>query len=1024
MTKKKLIIKIICFVIMAALFAAIITADVFANRYFDLITEYLHGSGMSGAFESEEVQQALSENDELVQEMEAEGIILLRNESKDGKPTLPLSDEEISKVNVFGWAGSDGGWVNGSDGSVNASGGQNKARSQKLTKALTEANIQYNKELMDMYSNFRDMRTTFRGLHDPTKSSTNNFFMFIEPTEDYYNATGENGNTILENAADFSKISLAVISRLGGESCDLPFYQPKNTTGKLDDTKPLPVDNERTYLELTTEEESMLRLARGISDKLIVIINNCNNMELAFLEDFDVDACISVGGTGQSGVHAIPKILTGKITPSGKTTATQPYDLKSDPTYVNAGTKANKGDQTYAEGIYVGYKWYETADAEGFWDDVHNEYGEGYHGVVQYPFGYGLSYTSFDWEIVERSIAEDGALPVDNSEITVKVRVTNTGNMPGKDVVQLYYTPPYRKGGIEKSAINLVAFAKTAELKPANMTEDGIAESQIVELTFRPYDMASYDCYDKNFNRNVGYELEAGNYIMRLSNNAHDLDDCEGATWIYRVPTNIKFRNDPVSENRVTNRFTNYSTVYKNEDGEFVTQEINAYSNCALDGSDADQPDVVYLSRTNFAGTFPTTTQEKRAGQAIISASTYVAEPSDPDNVVKKDPIDYGLRLVTDENGNSLSYSELNSGTVAYKYNEELMLDIGLDYDSETWDKLLAQLSTNDIYTLVSKGSYSNAAIESIGKPILYDSDGPAGLNRHIISSGVDRTEWTMYVMPNVLAQSWNKTLSYSFGLSVAKEAILTGNKGWYAPGANLQRSFFCGRNSEYYSEDPILSGIMAAESCRGSINNGMYVYLKHFAVNESETGRIGLYTWLTEQALREVYLKPFEIAVKKGGANGIMTALNRVGAVWAGGNRAMTQEILRDEWGFRGSVVTDSYMSVSYNPIKQAVIGGVDLMLGVCTESIDMNDPALYAEMRESAKNIIYAWCNAYATAKTHDPSEDRFTASVDKVVVVAKPFPYWFVWLIIINVVVIAGIAVWSFLILKPKKKKAIEN
>ena len=1023
MTKTKLIVRIVVLAIMAILFAGIIVADVFANRYFDLITEYLHGSGMADSFRSEEMQSTLAANDELVREMESEGIVLLRNENVDGKPALPLTKDEAKKINVFGWGGSDGGWVNGSDGSVYASGGQNMARSQKLTKALTEAGIEYNTELMDMYTNYRDKRATFRGLWDPTKNTTNNFFMFVEPGEEYYNATGENGKTVLENADEFSDVSIVVIARLGGEGCDLPHYQTKNTTGKLDDTQPLPVDDSRTYLELTTEEETVLRLARSISKKMIVIYNGCNNMEMSYVEDFGADACISVGGTGQSGVHAIPDVLLGDINPSGKTTATHPYDIKTDPTFVNAGTIASKGDQTYAESIYVGYRWYETADAEGYWDNVDNEYGQGYDGVVQYPFGYGLSYTTFSWEIVEQSLAPGSALPTDNSEITVKVRVTNTGDRPGKDVVQLYYTPPYTRGGIEKSAINLVAFAKTAELKPANMTENGIPESQVVELTFTPYDMASYDCYDRNYNRNVGYELDAGEYIMRLSNTAHDLDDCEGAQWSYNLAANYKFRNDPVTGNRVTNRFTNYDTVYKNESGEFVTQRINAYSNCAIDGSDADQPDTMYLTRSDFAGTFPKVTEQKKSGEAINAASSYIAEPSDPGDVVRKDPVDNGLRLVTDENGGSMSYSELNSGTVQYKYNDELMLELGLDYDSPTWDTLLAQLSDNDIYTLVSKGNYGNAAIESIGKPILYDSDGPAGLNRQTISSGVDRTEWTMYVMPNVLAQSWNTTLSYSFGLSVGKEANLTGNKGWYAPGANLQRSFFGGRNSEYYSEDPLLSGIMTAESCRGSINNGQYVYLKHFAANESETNRIGLYTWLTEQSLRELYLRPFEIGVKRGGAKGIMAAFNRIGAVWAGGNRAMTQEILRDEWGFRGSVVTDSYQT-RYNPIKQAVIGGVDLMLGVCNESIDMSDPALYAEMRESAKNIIYAWCNAYATAKTHDPSEDRFTASVDRVVTVPKPFPYWFVGLVAINVVVIAGIIVGTFFLFKPKKKRKNEE
>ena len=1004
-------------VIIAILTLALVVGNYLCYVYFDLITEYIHGSGMSDSFNSEEMQEALAANDELVQEMEAEGIVLLRNEKDDnGVPTLPLAEDKLKKVNLFGWGSSDAGWINGSDGSVNASSGQNKGRSQKLTKALTDAGIEYNTELMKMYTDFRNKRSDARGLN--LQGSPETFFMLIEPTEDYYYQVGENGKTIIENAKEFSTTAIVVISRLGGEGCDCPYWQSKTMDGKaVDKAGPFTFDYDRTYLDISTEEEKVLELARANSDTLIVILNLCNNMNLSFLEEYDVDAALLVGTTGQSGVHAIPKVLSGEITPSGKTTATQPYDLKYDLTYWNSGRRGGEhGYQVYQESIYVGYKWYETADAEGYWKDYTRTRADGttvtgYDAVVQYPFGYGLSYTSFSWEIVDVSLPAGSEITKETGEITVKVRVTNTGTAPGKDVVQLYYTPPYRQGGIEKAAINLIAFAKTIELKPANMTESGLPESQVVELKINPYYMASYDCYDKNFNRNVGYELDSGEYFIRLSNDAHNLDDCDGAQWSYFVNGTIKYREDPVTGNTVTNRFTNYDTVQKNENGEFVTTTHEAYAGCAIDGSDAENNgNIVYLSRADFAGTFPTETAAKPSGATVNAAKKYVPEITTVLTAPTQDQ-NNGLLLVTKEDGSKLSYNELKNGATAYKVNEELVLEIGLDYNSPKWELLLNQMSKNDIYTLVSKGSYSNAAIESIGKPILYDSDGPAGLNRHIISSGVDRTEWTMYVMPNVLAQSWNAHLSYSFGLSVAKEAILTGNKGWYAPGANMQRSFFCGRNSEYYSEDAYLSGVMAGESCRGAINNGMYVYLKHYAVNETETNRVQGETWLTEQELREIILRPFEIAVKEGGANGIMTSLNRLGSVWTGGNRALTHEILRDEWGFRGSVVTDSYSGTGYNPIKQAVIGGVDLMLGNCTETIDMDDPTIHAEMRESAKNIIYAWCNAYATAKTHDPSEDRFTANVDTVVVVEKPTPYWVAALVAIDVIFVLGAGIYLF-------------
>lgn len=1019
-TLRSLIVKIVSFVLMAIILGALVFGNVEAYVWADFITEYFYGLGNDSAFDSEEMQQTLAANDELVQEMEEEGIILLRNETDDkGNKALPLTEQEMEKINLFGWGASDAGWINGSDGSVNASSGQNKTRSQKLTKAFTDAGIEYNTELINMYTSFRNKRSDARGLS--LQDSPQTFFMLIEPGESYYRQVGANGRTILENADAFSDVAIVVFSRLGGEGCDCPHFQSKTLDGKAEDrVGPFDITYDRTYLDITTEEEKVLELASQVCEKVIVILNTCNNMNLEFLDRFDVDACLSVGTTGQSGVQAIPRVLSGEVNPSGKTTATQPYDLKYDPTYWNSGRMGGvSGYQVYQEGIYVGYKWYETADAEGYWDEETRSFPgktlTGYDAVVQYPFGFGLSYTEFEWEIVETSLEPDSYITAETGDITVKVRVTNVGDVPGKDVVQLYYTPPYKSGGIEKAHKNLVAFAKTVELKPANMTGSGIAESQVVELTFNPYDMASYDCYDKNYNRNVGYELDSGEYIMSLSNTAHDLDDCAGAQWSYNINGTIKFRSDPVTGNRVTNRFTNYDTV-KKVDGNFITTNNKAYANYAIDGSDCDGEPIVYLTRQDFASTFPTKTATKRVAPTDVqkyvpTIETVETAPTQGEN--------NGLYLVTDNNGNKLSQSQLEEGD--YVVNKKLVCDLGLDYESETWEKLLNQMSKDDIYKLVTKGSYSNAAIESIGKPKSLDSDGPAGLNRHLTLGGnVDRTNWTMYVMPNVMAQSWNSYISYSFGLSIAKEAKLTGNSGWYAPGANMQRSFFCGRNSEYYSEDSFLSGVMASESCRGSINNGMYVYLKHFALNETETNRIGLYTWCTEQTLREIYLRPYEIAVKEGGCNGIMASLNRVGGVWTGGCRALTHEILRDEWGFRGSVVTDSYCGTGYNPLTQAVVGGVDLMLGNCTESIDMNNPTLHAEMRESAKNILYAWCNAYATAANHKASDDRFTVNVDYVVAIEKPFPWWMLGVVAIDVAFVAGIAVWTFFVLKPKKVK----
>ena len=1014
---KKTVVRAICFTVMGLIFAAVLAGNIVAAHFSDLITEVFHGAGIS--YEGENVEQALEFSDQLCQDMTEEGIILLENKETDGKAALPLTEDEAKKVNVFGWGASDGGWIFGSDGSANSNSGTSRAKVKMLTDALENAEIQYNTELMDMYTAFRDKRAGVRALTENMK-----FYMLIEPGREAYDEIGENDKTILENAKDFSDVAIVVLGRMGGEGTDLPFMQYLNTTGKYSVNDNMPTDTSRTYLDISTYEEDLLEMVTENFGKVIVLINTCNTMNLNFIDRYDnIDAVLQVNGMGQSGTYAIPKVLTGEVTPSAKLTATQPYDLSTDPTFMNAGGRtATKGYVTYAEDIYVGYKWYETADAEGYWDDVDNEYGKGYEGVVQYPFGYGLSYTTFDWQIESAEPAAGSQIAKETEKISVRVRVTNTGDRPGRDVVQLYYTPPYTVGGIEKSAVNLVAFAKTSELEPG--------KSEVVTLEFTPYDMASYDCYDKNTNRNVGWELDRGTYNVSVRSDAHTVKaDPDGAplSLNYNVDKTIRFTTDPVTGERVTNRFTNYSIVTKQDDGTFAETEYYAYGNCAIDGSDGDGADVVYLSRADFAGTFPRTSLGNRTGSAVSSFTNMAydgyGDVAMPATETVND--EYGrLLLYTTESGGAPSEDQLRTGK-GLKINHDLMMTLGADYDAPEWKALVEQMSAGELYDLVGLGGYRTYSVESIGKKYMLENDGPSGLNRHMNAAdgeqNPDRAGWTMFPSPTLLANTWNWSLAYAYGLSVGNEGMATGVSGWYAPGANMQRSPFSGRNCEYYSEDSYLSGVMAAETARGAINNGMNVYVKHFVVNDQESHRKELTTWLTEQTLREIYCRPFELAVKRGHANGMMSSFNRLGSQWTGSNHALMTDILRTEWGFRGAVVTDYYDGGFMN-LDRGLRGGNDLWLtggGSAPGGWNGNDATMVSCAQTAAKNILFARCNSYYLANTHDKSEDVIIADVQTVVEVEAPFPAWIFIIVGIDVVVVAGIAVWTFFLLKKPKR-----
>ena len=586
------------------------------------------------------------------------------------------------------------------------------------------------------------------------------------------------------------------------------------------------------------------------------------------------------------------------------------------------------------EGIHVGYKWYETADVEGFWDEVDNQYGKGYEGVVQFPFGYGLSYTTFTHEIVDtypvKNPSQDDMLTssdgsrfyiTKDGEIRITVKVTNTGNTAGKEVVQLYYTPPYTKGGIEKSHVELCGFAKTKLLKPG--------ESEDVTITFKVEDMASYDCYDANNNGFAGYEVEAGDYVIKVMKNSHELAG-ENTSVTFYNPTNIQYTTSSATGNDVYNKFTGNTAI----DG------------VSVDGSDSNA-NITYLSRADFKGTFPYELVPNRAMTENVKDLNLYLEDDANAFIDKADE-----NIVTGKESGLLLYDE-NGFT-------QLGLELGGNYDHEKWGVVLDQLTLDEMKKLVLHGYTKTMEALSVGKIQTKDYDGPAQMGGFATCV---QGKATGFPNATVIAQTWNADLAYNFGLIEGAQAGELGIEGWYAPAANMHRTLFGGRNYEYYSEDEYVSGIMAAKTVEGSLDAGTYCYMKHLICYEQDSMRDSLYTWMTEQALREIYLEPFRIAIEKGGLSGIMTSYNRLGAVWAGGSKALMTDVIRDEFGFKGCIITDYSDHQSFMIMDQALRAGGDLwmdgfVMGDFTYETESN--SFKQELRRACKNILYMWTNA----------------------------------------------------------------
>ena len=860
------------------------------------------------------------ESTALVQEIAEEGIVLLKN---DG--TLPLAAD--SNLNVFGWASTNPCYGGTGSGALS-----DAYPTVSLLQGLEDAGFNLNTELSDFYTAYRADR--------PEVGMWAQDWTLPEPTADSYT------DEMMANAKEFSDTAMVVITRVGGEGADLPTDVSK-VTYTDNSTEYKDFEAGEHYLQLDRTERDMLDLVCSNFDNVIVVYNGANAMELGFINEYSqIKSAIWCPGTGQSGFEALGEIVAGTVNPSGKTSDTFVADLTATPTWNNFGyfkydnmdeyayTSNNfkTGEEetalpsfvNYVDGIYVGYRFYETAAAEGLIN---------YDDTVVYPFGYGLSYTTFTQEM--------GAISEDNGTISFDVTVTNTGDVAGKDVVEVYYNPPYTNGGIEKASANLIQFEKTEVLQPG--------DSQTITVSFDAEDMASYDTYGAGC-----YVLEAGDYQISINSDSHNVIDSQ--------------------------TYTVASTVTYDESNPRSTDETAAVNEFAY-----AEGDVTYLSRADgFANYADATAAPASMSMSDEAKATFL-------NNSNYNPEDYNNdsdEMPTTGAKNGIKLADLR----------------GVDYDDAQWDSLLDELTISDMDTMIAIGGYQTSAASSVGKIMTVDCDGPASINNNF--TGIGSVGFPSAVM---IASTWNKNLALKFGESIGKMADEMEVSGWYAPAMNTHRSAFAGRNFEYYSEDGVLSGYMATNAILGAEEYGVYAYMKHFALNDQETNRTEmLCTWANEQSIREIYLKPFEMSVKEGGAKVVMSSFNYIGTQWAGGSSALCNTVLRDEWGFRGFVLTDYFGVYGYMDSDMGIRGGTDCMLvAYDTETNHVTDTTSATgvlAMRQACKNIMYTVVNSRA----YDPEN------------LTEGLMNWQIMAIVIDVIFAALIIFLEVLAIKGFKKE----
>ena len=813
-----------------------------------------------------------------------EGVVLLKNQ--DG--VLPLTEK---KLNVFGWASTNPCY--GGTGS----GGVDSSQSISLLAGLENAGFELNTELSDFYTDYNTVRET--GSLDGNTNWT-----LPEPSADSYTAE------MMDNAKAFSDTALIVIARIGGEGDDLP--TDMSTVKYITDEPGMAHEGDfvagQTYLELSKTERDLVDLVTSNFDNVIVLYNGANAFELGWVDEYEnIRGVVTVAGPGQDGFGSLGRVLSGEVNPSGRLADTYVYDLTKTYNFNNIGSFLYDNTQefadkdtdlynlvsfvNYTEGIYVGYKFYETAAVEGLID---------YDTTVQYPFGYGLSYTTFEQKMSDLQVSEDGSVSFD-------VTVTNTGDVAGKDVVEVYFTPPYTNGGIEKAEVNLLDFGKTGLLDPG--------ASETLTFTFNEEDLASYDDLV-----NRAYVLEKGTYNISIRSDSHTVLDSRD--------------------------FVKDSTVVYDQDNPRSTDQI-----AATNVFDDARGNVTYLSRADHFANY---------AEATAAPASY----SMPDDVKAV--------FLNNDTYNPEDYNNPDDVMPTTGASNGVMLaDLaGKDYDDPLWNDLLDELTVEDMGTLIAKAGFSTIEIPSIGKVATNEIDGPSGLHSFFNPN----MKGYSYPAPTTLACTWNKELAHRLGELIGTEASEVGVNGWYGPAMNIHRSAFSGRNFEYYSEDAQLSGEMAAQTVAAAQERGVYCFLKHFALNDQELNRNNqLCVWANEQAIREIYLKAFELPVKEGHATAAMAAFNYIGHEWAGGSSALMKTVLRQEWGFHGMVLTDAALD-GYNYINgdQAIRNGTDAILNPDlveeTSVHDQTSATSVLAMRDASHNILYAVANSNAYMTEQD--------------------------------------------------------
>ena len=818
----------------------------------------------------------------VAEEIMEDGIVLLKNES-----LLPLN--ETKKLNIFGWES-----INPAYGGAGSGGINDLYDIVSLNQGLENAGFSINQELVDFYNNY--------GADNPEMSIQKQSWTLPEPPVDTYS------DELIKSAKEYSDVAVVVLSRKAGEGHnDIPMDVRKaaydNNSDEYDD-----FPEGEHYLQLSQTERDMVDMVCSNFDNVIVIYNGANQFELGFADEYpQIKSVVWCPGTGNVGFNALGKVFSGEVNPSGKTPDTFIYDMTTAPwwnnaektEYTNLADMAVEGMNAgtaqvyapaftnYVEGIYVGYKYYETAAQEGAID---------YDKTVQYPFGYGLSYTEFEQKM--------GELEEKDGQISVDVEVTNTGDVAGKDVVEVYYNPPYTNGGIEKSSANLIEFAKTDLLQPG--------KSQIVTVTFSIEDMASYD-----ENNAKAYVLEKGDYVISINSDSHTVLDQK----TYTADADVVYKG----ENKRASDDTAAGNVFEDAKG-----------------------DITYLSRADHFANY----EEATAAPASAELSEpYVSEYHLNSNFDKTTYLNDEDVMPTTGADNGLTLEDMRDA----------------DYDDPRWEKLLDQLSVDEMANMIAMAGYQTAAMDSVGKVATLDFDGPAAINNNF--TGVGSIGFPIEV---VIASTWNKELAQTWGECMGKISQEMGAEGWYAPGMNTHRTAFGARNYEYFSEDGVLAGNMGAKAVEGARKYGVYSYIKHFAMYEGNAKMVSV--WSNEQAIREIYLKPFEISVKQGGANAVMVSWSFLGDKWTGECSNLMNTVLRDEWGFRGMALTDFFRNNGHGFMNAdaALANGVDVMLstfnGEENNVANPEHPTSVLQMRNACKNVMYTVVSSWAYDGEHE--------------------------------------------------------